>query len=209
MKECDPRHLLMLGPPASGKGTQGRRLAKALDADYLSTGAELRREIEKGSALGIEANKYLSRNDYVPDELAMALVNAWLSERDGAWVLDGFPRRLSQAEFICQQEALSQQLQAIHLCVPVDVLRSRVAQRRECVECQSSAKPGDIQCGLCGGALAQRRDDSEEGFESRLQWYERETTPVLDYLRARDMLVEIDGLGSVEEVWLRLQKELC
>lgn len=203
-----PLRFVMLGPPASGKGTQGRKLAEHLGAEYLSTGAQLRREVASGSELGKQADVYLSNNDYVPDSLAVLLVESWLQTHQGSWVLDGFPRRLSQAEFLCSEPEFSENLQAIHLKVPVEELRRRVAGRQECTICHRSLGLEPTVCPDCGGELMERHDDTDEGFESRYQWFESETFPVLDYFASRDMLIEVDGKGSVDEVWARIEKEI-
>ncbi len=202
-------HFVMLGPPASGKGTQGRRLARQIDADYLSTGAELRREVASGSALGQEAQRYLKGHNYVPDSLAIDLVHGWLAKRELPWVLDGFPRSLPQAEFLCAGEFSSKGVRAIFLDVSEQELRQRVAERVECLKCGKPAARTERICSECGALLRSRSDDSVEGFESRFRWYQRETTPVLDYFAARDMLIQIDGDGPAEEVWSRLKNQVC
>ena len=189
---------VMLGPPASGKGTQGRLLAEHLDIPYLSTGARLRREIEEGSDLGLRAKGFLDANQYVPDALAIELVECWIGRHSEGWMLDGFPRSIPQAEIFLKAHHAPT---VIHLAVPVSELRKRVTTRRECIECGVTSTSDYQLCPKCGcAALEARADDSTEGFEKRFQAYQRFTVPTLEFLQARTKVVTVDGIGTPEEV---------
>ncbi len=188
----------LLGPPASGKGTQGLLLAEAFSIPYMSTGLRLRREIERGSPIGIEAEGYLSQNQYVPDRLATQLVESWIQQNQDAWVLDGYPRSKMQAETLMSVQKAP--FLAIHIDVPMEILRARVAKRRECTQCAYVATEESMNCAKCGARLIVRKDDSVEGFEKRLQAYQQLTVPAVQLLRENQFLVSVDGSGSIDEV---------
>ncbi|NNM29418.1 MAG: nucleoside monophosphate kinase, partial [Akkermansiaceae bacterium] len=128
--------VVLLGPPGCGKGTQGHLLADAAGAAYFSTGKQLRRELESGTALGEEARPFLDAGRYVPDAMALRLALDWLQGVEGGWVLDGFPRTLAQARELDRHLGpAAAALQAVLLEVPTGELESRVGVRRECVQC--------------------------------------------------------------------------
>lgn len=200
------RSFVMLGPPASGKGTQGRLLAEQRGLGYLSTGARLRREIEEQSPLGLEAQSYLDRSLYVPDELAVRLVADWLGGHAEGWLLDGFPRSIPQASSLVGLAGES--FSAIHLEVDVEELRQRVVKRRECPNCGQVATEASEDCPKCGNELQTRADDSIEAFEKRLQAYQQLTIPAVAFLREKGLLISIDGSGSRDEVAQLIQERL-
>lgn len=200
------RSFVMLGPPASGKGTQGRLLAEQRGLGYLSTGARLRREIEERSPLGREAQSYLDRSQYVPDELAVRLVADWLGGHSEGWLLDGFPRSIPQAKALV--ELAGESFSAIHLVVDGDELRQRVVKRRECPTCGQVATEASEHCPKCGAELQVRADDSIEAFEKRLDAYRQLTVPAVDFLREKGLLISIDGSGTRDEVAQLIQERL-
>ncbi len=202
--------IVLLGPPASGKGTQGRLLANKGGLAYFSTGRQLRRELKAGTELGRRADPYLAAGCYVPDELALALALTWVSGVDGGWVLDGFPRTLPQAQdldaFLAPQEAA---LRALILEVPKDELELRVGERRECSVCpwtgtRSGADPSG-RCPSCGAELVQRSDDDLGNFRMRFKAFDELTAPVAGYYETSDRLRRVSGVGSPEEVFRRIQ----
>lgn len=201
-----PQSFVMLGPPASGKGTQGRLFAEKRGFKYLSTGAQLRREIEKGSPLGMRAKGYLDAHQYVPDDLAIEMVATWLQSQSGGWLLDGFPRSVPQAEALL--ELVGESLVIIDLQVPAEELARRVSIRRECPKCGTVATNERENCERCGSELASRADDSEKGFQERLKVYQELTLPALAYLRNRCLVVAIDGVGTREEIAIRIEDAL-
>ena len=206
-----PLRLILLGPPASGKGTQGRRLAAEQGLDYLSTGALLRDAMERGLPAGEQARPYLKRGDYVPDELIRPLVEDWLAQRVGGWVLDGYPRTLAQDEalrgFLAERgEDLSG---AIELSAPREELLRRVAGRRECPECRWSGQKDQLDaaggCPECGGPAAARADDSPANFLSRHDEFVRHTGPVIRRYAEEGRLVACEATAPVAEVAARLR----
>lgn len=203
---ASPKFFVMLGPPASGKGTQGRLFAEERGFNYLSTGSQLRREIEESSPIGQRAKRYLEHHQYVPDDLIIELVTDWLEKQEGGWLLDGFPRSVPQAKALL--EIVTGELITLDLQVPADELSRRVSIRRECPECGSVATNVRDTCERCGGKLESRADDSKEGFQERYKVYRELTLPALDYLRSLSRVVEIDGVGSREEVAIRIKEAL-
>jgi len=197
--------IVLLGPPASGKGTQGRRLAAALGLGYLSTGALLREQVESGTPLGKLAEPILARGEYLPDDLMCRILGDWLGRQAGGWVLDGFPRSLPQAEFLDAWLASneSQLDAAVLLEVPFDVLISRIRKRVECPECRWSGQADETVAGLCpvcSTPALPRSDDSEENFTKRHQEFIRLTSPVIDHYQELDLLKRCAATASQEEV---------
>ena len=172
----------------------------------MSTGACLRQEVEAQSALGQEAQRYLDKNQYVPDSLALSLVSSWLEEHPEGWLLDGFPRSVPQVRAL--NERVKASFLALHLEVPVDELRRRVVRRRECSSCSTVATEDITICPNCGELLKVRDDDSLEGFEKRLQAYQELTIPAVSFLQERGQLVTIEGSGSREEVAKLIRERL-
>jgi adenylate kinase len=205
--------LVLLGPPACGKGTQGRLLSEAYGLSYFSTGKQLRLEVEADSELGREADTYLSRTEYVPDRLALDLVSGWLAEARGGWILDGFPRTVPQA---VAMDAFSTAriggMRALLIDVEREVLAERVAQRCECSRCSWVGTLEEVRerghCPDCGGGLNQRRDDAPEAFQKRMDVYEELSLPVVGYYEATDRLLRVSGIGSPEEVFTRMRSAL-
>ncbi len=198
------RHLVFLGPPASGKGTQGRRLAKGNGLAYLSTGALLRRALRDDTDLGRKARPFLDRGEYVPDEIMVPMVLDWVGEQENGWLLDGFPRTVPQAEAL--DKALAEKPSAIILHVPDDELRRRVACRLECVECHRVAREGDgDKCPECQGALEPRADDAAANFENRLAEYRRLVIPAVTYYCDKQRARIVNGMGSPDEVYERVK----
>jgi adenylate kinase len=198
--------IVLLGPPASGKGTQGRRLAATLGLGYLSTGALLREQVEGGTPVGKLAEPILARGEYLPDDLMCRILGGWLERQQAGWVLDGFPRSLPQAEHLDGWLA-SHGLKldaAILLEVPHEVLVSRIRKRVECPECrwsgQADETADDGRCQLCGTPVSPRSDDSEENFNSRHREFIRLTSPVIEYYQELKLLKRCDATASQDEV---------
>lgn len=199
------RHLVFLGPPASGKGTQGRRLADDQGLAYLSTGALLRQALRNQTELGERARPYLDRGEFVPDEIMVPMVLEWVGHQENGWLLDGFPRTLPQAEAL--DEALSEEPRAIILHVPDEELRRRVACRLECVDCHRVAREGEgPTCPTCGGRLEPRADDASSNFENRLQEYRRLVLPTISYYCRKGRARIVNGTGSPDEVYGRVKE---
>jgi adenylate kinase len=205
-----PLCVVLLGPPASGKGTQGRLLAASLGLGYLGTGAILRGQMEQGTVLGKLAAPLLARGEYLPDDLMSPLIEAWLREQTEGWVLDGFPRSLPQVVFL--DDYLAGQGKtldfAISLEVPLAELISRMAGRLECPECrwtgQSRLAEFASNCPRCGGTVGRRADDDEENFRNRHEGFMSFTQPVIDHYRKKGLLSTCDATASQDQVAARL-----
>ena len=205
-----PLRLVLLGPPASGKGTQGRKLSASLGLGYLSTGALLREEVETGTDVGKLAQPILARGEYLPDDLMCRIIADWLSRQTGGWVLDGFPRSVPQARFL--DDLLARQGEkldaAISLEAPFDELISRMHGRVECPECrwsgQTSEATDDQRCPDCGSPVTSRPDDSVENLTSRYQEFLRLTRPLIAYYQERNLLSPCDATAPRDEVTAQL-----
>jgi len=206
--------IVLLGPPASGKGTQGRLLAEALSLSYLSTGRRLRAEVADDTPRGRLAKKFLEKGQYVPDYLVVELINEWIGQVERGWVLDGFPRTLPQAEELDRILAPEESsLRSVLLHVDFSELEIRVVGRRECRECSwtgnvTEASETGGTCPGCGGRLHRRFDDIPENFRKRFKEFEDLTLPVSSYYEKSGRLLKVCGLGNQGKVFERLQSEL-
>lgn len=200
----------MLGPPGAGKGTQCSLLAERLAIPHVSTGDLLREAIAQQSSLGRLAQPYIDRGELVPDETMIGLVRDRLLQSDarsGA-ILDGFPRTIEQARGLDRVLGeLGRKIDAvIYLRVPVEEVVERIAGRYTCPQCGASyhlrGSPPQIpgRCDLCGSELYQRPDDRREVVRRRLEVFEEQTAPLVDYYRAQHVLGEVDGNQSVDLV---------
>ncbi len=196
--------VLLLGPPASGKGTQARHLTALVNVPCLGTGKLLRSEIEKGTEVGKQAEQFISNGEYVPDQLIMDMVKSWLNEdpqKSDGWLLDGFPRTLPQAEAL---QEISQPDLVIALDVPKENLERRILMRRECSSCHSTVaveNSEQVECPVCNAeTLTSRSDDAIESFKVRYANYKELTTPLFDYYTAKGILRNIDGTQSPDKV---------
>jgi adenylate kinase len=201
------RRLVLLGPPASGKGTQAELIQNRFGIPTTSTGAILRKQAKERTSLGLEAEKIISKGGLAPDSLVMQVVEEWLETHPDAFLFDGFPRTVEQAKAF---DAILQERQrpldlAIALAVSVETIRTRMALRLVCAHCskvvsmgrhvQSSRDP----CPNCGGPLEKRSDDNHEALERRLEAYWEKTVPVYKYYGS--LLVEIEAGRDVEAVF--------
>lgn len=201
-----PLRIVLLGPPASGKGSQGKRLAVALDLSYLSTGALLREEVENESELGRLAAPILARGHYLPDDLMCRIVADWLVRHSKGWVLDGFPRSVAQAEFLdvwLEKRGLALD-SAVSLEVPFEVLVTRIGGRVECPECRWTGHVtqagADGSCPACGHRVSTRADDTVENFTERHAEFERLTRPVIERYQERDLLFHCNATHPQDDV---------
>jgi adenylate kinase len=207
-----PYRVVLLGPPASGKGTQGRRLAAGLGLGYLSTGALLREHVGDGTELGNLAKPILARGEYLPDELMCPILADWLGRQTGGWVLDGFPRSVPQAVFLdgwLAERGLRVDA-AISLEVPFEELLGRIRSRVECPECRWSGQRPQLaaggKCPKCGSPAGARADDTEENFTRRHAEFVGFTQPVIERYRQLGLLSACDATASQDEVAANLLK---
>jgi adenylate kinase len=202
--------LIFLGPPGAGKGTQARELAREWGVPQIATGEMLREAVAAGTSLGREAKRIMETGALVPDDVMVGLIADRLRQPDaaGGFILDGFPRTTAQAEALDRLlKDLGQRLDAVvYFQVAEPELVRRLTGRRLCRQCQTafhmvSAPPKrEGVCDRCGGELYQRDDDSEATVRHRLQVYERQTAPLLEYYRDRDLLAPIPGEGAVATI---------
>ncbi len=206
--------LMLLGAPGAGKGTQAVRLVDELGIPQISTGDLLRNAVAAGTALGKEAQSYMGAGKLVPDELVLSLVVARLAEPDAAkgYILDGFPRNLSQAEALVSRGIVLDRV--LSLDVPKEALMERLTGRRICRACQASYhlsfNPTKVEgiCDRCGGETYQRKDDSADVIANRLDVYEAQTAPLLDYYEKMGILRRVNGTGSIEGIYAALKDAL-
>jgi adenylate kinase len=210
--------LVLLGPPGAGKGTQADALVKKLFIPHISTGDMFRAAISSATPLGNEAKAYLDSGRLVPDEITVGIIRDRLSQPDcrEGFLLDGFPRTLEQAEALDTLLAgLELPLSAVlSIEVPPQQLIVRLTGRRMCRNCGSiyhllyNAPQSEGLCDDCGGPLYQRTDDSEETVRNRLNVYERQTAPLIEYYGAQGLLSRVDGDQPMNEVLLALGQAL-
>ncbi len=207
--------MVLLGPPASGKGTQGRRLADHFGLGYLGTGALLREHVENATPLGRIAGPILARGGYLPDDLMCEALGAWLERQYHGWVLDGFPRSLPQAEFLdAWLGKMGLEIDAVLLLeAPYEELLSRIRGRVECPDCrwsgQKSQTLDDGLCPACGTATDTRSDDTEENFAARHTQYICHTAPLIEHYRQRGRLITCDVTPPRDEVTAKLLRHLA
>ncbi|CDR07710.1 adenylate kinase [Streptomyces iranensis] len=212
--------IVLVGPPGAGKGTQAAYLAEKLSIPHISTGDLFRANISQGTPLGKQAQEYMRAGQLVPDEVTIGMAEDRLDQEDAqpGFLLDGFPRNQIQAEALdtyLGQRGVS--LDAVlDLEVPESEVIKRIAGRRTCRNDSSHTfhveyKPPKAQgvCDVCGGELYQREDDSEDTVRKRLEVYHRETEPIIDYYKAKGLVVTISALGKVSEVTQRAMDALA
>jgi adenylate kinase len=186
--------VVILGPPGAGKGTQAKSLAERLNLIHISTGDLLRENVKHNTALGLKAKEFMEKGELVPDELVNEMIVEKLNsiKGKGGFVLDGYPRNVSQAKFL---DSLLKNNEGnnfiIYLKTSEKVIVERLSGRRICSKCQAiyhiknMPPKNDSFCDLCGGVLYQRSDDNEETIKKRLSVYLKETQAVLDYYKDR------------------------
>ena len=204
--------LILLGPPGSGKGTQGVGLAKSFGIPSISTGDLFRKNISEGTELGKKAESYTKSGTLVPDELVLDMVADRLGQADCAagYLLDGFPRTVPQAEGL--KKLLAEKGAALDHVVLIDVpdeaIVDRLSSRRTCEKCgaiynmNTNPPPADGVCSACGAkdSIVQRADDVAETIRQRLSVYHTSTAPLVSYYRQEGLLREVDGTRPPAEV---------
>lgn len=211
-------HIILLGPPGCGKGTQAQKLIREFGFVQLSTGDMLRAAISKGTEIGMQAKSIIDKGELVSDEIVIGIVRdrIFSTECECGYMLDGFPRTLAQAEKLDQ--ILSDRNQKIdvvfRLCVPDDMAIRRIAGRRFHI---TSGRSYNIEFNppkiegrddITGEKLVQREDDKEEIVQSRLNTYHELTEPLVRYYQKQGILKAIDGTGSPENIYTEIKQTL-
>lgn len=203
-------HILLMGPPGAGKGTQAAKLVEQFNIPHISTGDMFRAAVKAGTPLGQQAKKCMDAGQLVPDSVTIGIVKERLARPDckEGFILDGFPRTTEQAEALDRtlQEVGIKLDRVINIIVPDDVLVRRMTGRRICRSCGATyhlefnpSKQGAM-CDKCGGELYQRDDDREETVTKRLAVYQAQTRPLIEYYQDRGLYTEIDGQQDIDKV---------
>jgi adenylate kinase len=203
-------HIIMLGAPGAGKGTQADILSQEMDLPHIASGDLFRQALEERTKVGLLAKSYMDKGELVPDEIAIKMILERINQFDCAsgCIFDGFPRTLHQAKVLDQ--ALKEQGKsidkAIYIEVPSEELVKRLSGRWICRTCQtpyhiiSSPPKTPGKCDKCGGELYQRSDDREETVKERLSIFFAQTVPILDYYEKQGKLIRVNGNLGMQEV---------
>ncbi len=207
--------LVLLGAPGAGKGTQAKMLIEKYRIPQISTGDILRKAVADGTPLGKEAKVIMDKGELVPDKIVLGLVDERVKQDDckKGFILDGFPRNTVQAEAL---DKLLNDIKmpldsALSVDVPKEDLMKRLTGRRTCKSCQQmyniyfTPPKKEGACDKCGGELFQRGDDKEETIKKRLDVYDAQTAPLIDYYKKKGILKTVVGTGSIDEIF----KKVC
>ena len=209
---------ILLGPPGAGKGTQAVKIVEKYNIPHISTGDIFRENIKNETELGNRAKAYMDRGELVPDELVVEIATDRLTKDDckNGFLLDGFPRTIFQAEKL--DEFLAQRGEKIDKVINIDVekdaLVKRITGRRVCKSCGASYHVVNIPpkkdgvCDLCNGELIQRADDTEETVLNRIDVYNKQTKPLVDYYDKAGVIINIDGNKDLDDVLAEIVKGL-
>ncbi|MCX0379399.1 adenylate kinase [Clostridium perfringens] len=210
--------IVLLGPPGAGKGTQAKSISNRYSIPHISTGDIFRKNISENTPLGIEAKSYMDNGHLVPDEVTINMVKDRLQQDDckNGYLLDGFPRTVHQAEaldnFLTEREESIDT--ALLIEVPKEFILERMTGRRVCPSCGASyhikfnPPANDGKCDLCGSDVIQRKDDTEETVKERLDVYENQTQPLIDFYKNKKQLSVVDGTQAINEVFESICKIL-
>ena len=212
------RAVILLGPPGAGKGTQAQRISKRYRLPHLSTGDMLRDHIQRGTDLGLKAKPLMERGELVPDEIVLGMVEDRISQPDcdNGFVFDGFPRTGAQAEDlerICRQHKFDYTI-VLHMVVDPDLLMRRLTGRRICkagghiYNIFDRPPKAEGICDIDGSELIHRPDDTEPVIRGRLNAYEQQTRPLVDYYKGQGLLIAVDAMADADAVTACIEKTL-
>jgi adenylate kinase len=203
-------NLVLLGPPGSGKGTQGERLQDDLELPYYATGDILRRAVREETEIGKDAKAYMDRGDLVPDEVIIGVIAERIDshEAEDGFILDGFPRTVGQADALAKKlvELRSRLTAAILISVPDEEVVRRLGGRRTCPNghiFHTEFDPPETEgvCDVCGEELRVRDDDKPDVIKNRLAQYREKTAPLVDWYDERGLLERVDGSRAPDDVY--------
>ena len=211
-------NIILMGPPGAGKGTQAANLVKEYGLTHISTGDIFRKALKEQTKYGVIAKYFMQFGHLVPDDYTIQMVREYLQENEfpNGFVLDGFPRTIIQAR---ELESIAKEFKfnidaVINLDIELDSLVPRLSGRRTCKECGASFhieyNPPKVEgvCDACGGELYQRPDESEEAVKVRLDTYEKQTRPLIDYYTMKGQITNINGDQSMEDVFKDIKASL-
>lgn len=204
-------NIILLGPPGAGKGTQAKAISKEYSIPHISTGDIFRYNISNGTPLGVEAKKYIDKGHLVPDNLTIDLIKDRLNNDDckNGFLLDGFPRTVNQAEAL--EDLLKGMQKKLNTALLIDVPKSfiidRMTGRRVCINCGASyhvrynPTKAEGKCDVCGSDVIQRADDNESTVSERLEVYDAQTQPLINFYKEKNLLSVVDGTQTIEDVF--------
>lgn len=205
--------LILLGAPGAGKGTQAQKLVDHFNVPQISTGDLLRAAVANETDLGKQANEYMTAGKLVPDEIVIGLISERLKEDDckNGFILDGFPRTIAQADKL---KEITDVDAVVSVDVDTSILLDRLTGRRTCKNCNAmyhlifNQPKQEGVCDACGGELYQRSDDNEETVKSRIDTYNENTAPLIDYYKGAGKLKDVEGQGDIDGIFQNILKVL-
>jgi len=211
-------NIILLGPPGCGKGTQAKMLTEKYQIPQISTGDILREALKKETPLGLKAKTYMDSGKLVPDEVVIGIIQDRLKQSDGqdGFILDGFPRTVVQAEALDNtlMEMEKKIEHAVSITVEGEELLRRLTGRRTCRACGRmfhvlfNPPQKERVCDACSGELYQRDDDKEKTIRNRLNVYNQQTAPLIDYYQKKTLLRTIEGIGKIEDIFKKIEEVL-
>jgi adenylate kinase len=204
-------NFIILGPQGCGKGTQAAKIAEHYKIEHISTGDIFRDNIKNQTVLGKQIEELMGKGNLVPDKITNQIVKEKLEKTKNGFILDGYPRNIEQAKFLDKTTKIDI---IIDLELKDEDAITRISSRRLCSKCGAGYNLISIKpkvkgvCDKCGGKLIQRDDDLPEAIKKRLLLYHEQTTPLKDYYRNEELLVEIDGAPGIEDVFKDIISEI-
>ncbi len=208
--------IILLGPPGAGKGTQAKKISEKFKIPHVSTGDMLREAVRNGTELGLKAKAAMDSGKLVSDEIVLGIVKERIfrSDCEKGCMLDGFPRNISQAESLKNMVGNDREMVALLIDVDKDILIKRLTGRRNCLKCGAiynvyfSPPRVEGKCDRCGGDLVQRDDDREDVVKKRLEVYEKNTLPLIEYYESEGILKKVDGSMDPDVVFEKIVQKL-